>query len=75
MRLHQTLPSIAASMRVVICAGVMLLRSNVCTEDGLVNGAMGSVVCYEWPGGCRTAAEQPCGFSVLFDNPRVGRLS
>ena len=61
-------------MQVAIGARVML-RRNVCTEDGLVNGAMGSVVGYEWPGGHRTAAEQPCGLRVLFDNARVGRLS
>ena len=52
-----------------------MLRHNVCTEDGLVNDTMGSVVGYEWPGGRRTAAEQPCGLSVLFDSPKVGRLS
>ena len=61
-------------MQVAIGARVML-RRHVCTEDGLVNGAMGSVVGYEWPGRRRTTAEQPCGLSVLFDNPRVGRLS
>ena len=61
-------------MQVAIGARVML-RRNVCTEDGLVDGAMGSVVGYEWPGGRRTAADRLCGLSVLFDNPRVGRLS
>ena len=55
-------------MQVAIGARVML-RRNVCTEDGLVNGAMGLVVGYEWPGGHRTAAEQPCGLRVLFDDP------
>ena len=52
-----------------------MLRCNVCTEDSLVNGAMGSEVGYEWPGGRRTAAEQPYGLSVLFDNSRVSRLN
>ena len=61
-------------MQVAIGARVML-RRNVCAEDGLVNGAMGSVVGYKWPGGHRTAAEHPCSLRVLFDNPRVGRLS
>ena len=52
-----------------------MLRRNMCTEDGLVNGAMGTIVGYEWPAGHRTGEEQPCGLSILFDNPRVGRLT
>ena len=52
-----------------------MLRHNMCTEDGLVNGAMGTIVGYDWLAGQRTGEEQPCGLSILFDNPRVGRLT
>ena len=36
---------------------------------------MGSATGYEWLEGSCTAAEQPCAFSVFFDDPRVGRIS
>lgn len=55
----------------------IMLRRNVCTTvtDGLVNGAMGTVVGFEWPEGHRTANSQPSGISVLFDNCKVGRMT
>ena len=49
-----------------------MLRRNMCTCDGLVNGAMGTIIGYDWPGGQRQDGQQPCGIKVLFDNPRVG---
>lgn len=52
-----------------------MLRRNTCTEAGLVNGAMGTIVGFEWPRGNRTANEQPSGISVRFENPRVGRVT
>ena len=61
-------------MQVAIGARVML-RRNMCTGDGLVNGAMGTVTGYDWLGGQRTAGQQPCGINVLFDNPRVGSIT
>ena len=36
---------------------------------------MGTIIGYEWPNGHRIAEEQPSGLRILFDNPRVGRLS
>ena len=55
----------------------IMLRRNVCTTvtDGLVNGAMGTVVGFEWPEGHRTANTQPSGISVLFDSCKVGRMA
>ena len=50
-----------------------MLRRNQCTVDGLVNGAMGTVVGYEWPEGQRMAGQQPCGLLIFFDNKAVGR--
>ena len=46
----------------------IMLRRNVCTADGLVDGAMGTIVGFEWPQVQRTANTQPSGISVLFDN-------
>ena len=42
--LNYTLPNIAASMQLVAIGARVMLRRNVCIEDGLVNGGMGSVV-------------------------------
>ena len=53
----------------------IMLRRNVCTADGLVNGAMGTIVGFEWPQGQRTANTQPSGISVLLDNCTVGRMT
>lgn len=58
---------------VQVAVGVrVMLQCNQCTVDGLVNGTMGTVVGYDWPEGHRTAAQQPCGMQILFDNKAVG---
>ena len=41
--------------------------------DGLVNGAMGTVVSFEWPEGYQIMGQQPCGIIIMFDDQRVGR--
>ena len=53
----------------------IMLRCNVCTADGLVNGAMGTIVRFEWSQGQRTVNTQPSCISVLFDNCKVGRMT
>ena len=53
----------------------IMLRCNICTEDGLVNGATGTIVGFKWPQGHRTEAQQPCGLHILFDDCRVGRMT
>ena len=50
-----------------------MLRRNQCTLNELVNGAMGTVVGYDWPEGERTPGQQPCGLQILFDDKTVGR--
>ena len=50
-----------------------MLRRNVATYDGLVNGAMGPITGFEWPSGRRSQDQQPCGINILFDDARVGR--
>ena len=63
-------------MQVAVGTRVML-RCNMCTDDGVANGAMGTAVGYDWPDGHRMAEEQPFGLSILFGDgcyPRVGRL-
>jgi hypothetical protein len=51
-----------------------MLRINIGTEDGLVNGVMVSVVGFEWSEGPGDdAARQPTAVQVLFDNSRVGQ--
>lgn len=51
-----------------------MLRRNIGTEDGLVNGVMVSVVGFEWSEGpVDDAARQPTAVQVLFDNSRVGQ--
>ena len=52
-----------------------MLRRNICIEDGLVNGAMGTIVGFEWPEGRRTEGQQPCGLHILFDDSRSGRMT
>jgi len=59
-------------MQVAIGARVML-RRNVCTIDGLVNNAMGTIVGFEWAEGQRILGLQPCGIRILFDDQKVGR--
>jgi ATP-dependent exoDNAse (exonuclease V) alpha subunit len=53
----------------------LMLRRNIGTEDGLVNGVMGTVVGFEWPEGVAVddPERQPTAIKVLFDNKRVGQ--
>ena len=53
----------------------IMLRRSICTDDGLVNGAMGTIVGFDWPEGRRTEGQQPCGLHILFDDCRVGRMT
>lgn len=50
----------------------VMLRRNLATEDGLVNGAQGVVVDFEWPAGPRAPGTAPTAVLVKFDNARVG---
>jgi hypothetical protein len=51
-----------------------MLRRNIGTEDGLVNGVVGTVVGFEWPEGpVDDPARQPTAVQVLFDKFRVGQ--
>jgi hypothetical protein len=53
----------------------VMLRRSIGTEDGLVNGVMGTVVGFEWPEGVAVddPERQPTAIKVLFDNKRVGQ--
>ncbi|KAA6421824.1 MAG: ATP-dependent DNA helicase PIF1 [Trebouxia sp. A1-2] len=53
----------------------VMMRRNMCTADGLVNGALGTVVGFEWPQGVRRPGLQPTGICVKFDNARVGQIT
>ena len=59
-------------MQLALGARIML-RRNIYTSYRLVNGVVGTIVGFEWPDGSRAPGEQPCGISVKFDNPRLGR--
>jgi hypothetical protein len=51
-----------------------MLRRNIGTKDGLVNGVMGTVVGFEWPEGpVDDPARQPIAVQAPFDNSRVGQ--
>ena len=51
----------------------VMLRRNVDVDDGLVNGAVGTKVDFEWPEGRAEAANvMPAAVFVRFDNARVG---
>jgi ATP-dependent exoDNAse (exonuclease V) alpha subunit len=60
-------------IKIAVGARVML-RRNIGSEDGLVNGVMGTVVGFEWPEGVPVdhPERQPSAIKVLFDNERVG---
>jgi ATP-dependent exoDNAse (exonuclease V) alpha subunit len=51
----------------------VMLRRIIGTEDGLVNGVMGTVVGFEWPEGVAVddPERQPTAIKVLFDNKRA----
>lgn len=54
----------------------VMLRRNISVAEGLVNGATGTVVSFDWElGGTepQRAGEMPAGVNVLFDDKRVGR--
>ena len=54
----------------------VMLRRNMSVPEGLVNGACGRVVGFEWAGGgpCPSRPDElPAAVLVLFDDPRVGR--
>lgn len=51
----------------------IMLRRNIDTEDGLVNGAVGTITDLQWPAGhSEESRVAPTGVYVQFDNPRVG---
>lgn len=58
-----------------LCVGArVILRRNVLTEDGLVNGAQGAVTGFKFGDPPRPDAQAPIAAVLIqFDNPRVGR--
>ena len=50
----------------------IMLRRNICTEEGLVNG---TIVGFEWPQGHMTEGQQPFGLHILYDDCRVGGMA
>ncbi len=51
-----------------------MLRKNVSTDDGLVNGACGTITGFRWSQGNSSTA-QPDGIETKFDNEDVGKQS
>lgn len=62
-----------AKVTLAIGARVML-RRNIHTDDGLVNGAVGVVSGFRWPQGGQGQGVVPDAIFVKFDNECVGRL-
>ena len=58
-------------MQVAINARVML-RRNISTCGGLVNGAMATIAGFECPEGQRITGQQPSDLNIVFDDQRVG---
>ncbi|KAA6421278.1 MAG: ATPase AAA [Trebouxia sp. A1-2] len=66
----------ASVIEVQIAEGAhVMMQRNMCTADGLVNGAMGTVVGFERSQGVRQPGQQPTGICVKFDNARVGQIT
>lgn len=65
-----------------ICGGLetsargarVMLRKSVSTDDGLVNGAWGTITGCRWSSGNSSTA-QPDGIEIKFDNEDVGKQS
>ena len=51
-----------------------MLRKSVSTDDGLVNGAYGTITGCRWSQGNSSTA-QPDGIEIKFDNEDVGKQS
>jgi len=53
----------------------VMLRRMIGSEDGLVNGVMGTVVGFEWPDSVpvNNPERQPTAMKVLSDDERVGQ--
>lgn len=52
----------------------VMLRRNIMTADGLVNGAQGTITGFRWPDGQQQPGMAPAAVLVRFDDARVGRL-
>ncbi|DBA67122.1 TPA: hypothetical protein ACH3X2_001446 [Trebouxia sp. C0005] len=52
-----------------------MMQCKMCKADGLVNGAMGTVVGFEWPQGVRQPGQQPTGICVKFNNVHVSQVT
>ena len=63
----------SSASQVAVGARVML-RKNVSTDDGLVNGACGTITGFRWSQGNSSTA-QPDGIEIKFDNEDVGKQS
>eukprot|EP00884_Botryococcus_braunii_P010685 jgi/Botrbrau1/19618/Bobra.0735s0002.1 len=64
------------SATIMLCIGArVMLRRNLHTEDGLMNGVCGTVVNFLWPSHQSAGTDiQPSEILVHFDNPRVGAM-
>jgi hypothetical protein len=50
----------------------IMLRRNIATEDGLVNGVQGEVTGFQWADGARQHNSQPVAILIAFNDERVG---